>query len=237
MPKPPPLDHRSKKEMVFDWLRDAIQRGVYQPGASLVIDELSRDLGVSQIPIREAMQQLESEGFVEIKPFSGATVTEIQPSLILEIFALLESAEVISGRLACQLMTEPELAKMEGMLVDMDEAIDDPDRWSLENVRLHEFLCDCARTRLIKRVLSRTLDHWDWLRRFYLQDVSARRIAIAHTEHWELLAAFKQRDVGLAEAIIRRHNRSASNAYIDYMRSTGLMTSDSTAVWELTTPA
>lgn len=223
--------------MVFDRLHDAIQRGVYQPGASLVIDELARELGVSHIPIREAMQQLESEGFVEIRPFSGATVTEIQPSLILEMFALLEAAEVISGRLACQLMTEPKLTAMEGLLTHMDDAINDPDRWSLENVRLHEFLCDCARTRLIKRVLSGTLDHWDRLRRFYLQDVSARRIAIAHTEHWELLAAFKQRDAGLAEAIIRRHNRSASNAYIDYMRNAGLITADSTAAWELTTPA
>ena len=59
---------RSKNELVYISLKTAIIQGELEPGSRLVIDELANKLGVSQIPVREALRQLEADGFVSIKP-------------------------------------------------------------------------------------------------------------------------------------------------------------------------
>ena len=87
----------SKNELVCESLRTAIVQGELAPCERLVIDELATRLGVSQIPVREALRQLEADGFVTIQPHIGATVTGIQPGLMTEIFGLLEAMEIILG--------------------------------------------------------------------------------------------------------------------------------------------
>jgi DNA-binding GntR family transcriptional regulator len=103
---------RSKKEFVYDALRVAILEGDLEPGARLVIDDLAMELGVSQIPVREALQQLQADGFVTIEPYIGTKVTEIDAGLVREVFDLLEALEVISGRAACLRMSEDGLPEI-----------------------------------------------------------------------------------------------------------------------------
>src|SRR5215813_12977012 len=130
------LEFRSKNALVYEQLRKAIINGDFKPGARLVIDQLAAELGVSQIPVREAIRQLESDGFISFEPYSGATVTEINANLIFEIFALLESVEVICSRTACTLMTAQELAALAALINKMDTTLDDPDTWSSQNKTL-----------------------------------------------------------------------------------------------------
>ena len=101
----------SKKEFAYASLREEILAGGLAPGQRLVIDDLAGELGVSPIPIREALQQLQNDGLVIIEPFVGARVTEIHAGLITEIFEVLAALETISGQSACLRMSAfmPEL--------------------------------------------------------------------------------------------------------------------------------
>ena len=99
------LVFQSKNEQVYGLLKNKIVRGELKPGEAIVIDTLAKQLGVSQIPIREALRHLEAIGFIHIAPYVGARVTEIRAGSIYEVFALLEDMEVLSGRAACQTMT------------------------------------------------------------------------------------------------------------------------------------
>src|SRR5439155_15056712 len=101
---------RSKNELVYDALKNAILQCELKPGSRLVIDELAAELGVSQIPVREALRQLEANGFVIFEPHVGVAVTEIKANVVSEIFNLLEAMETISGRVASQRMTEANFA-------------------------------------------------------------------------------------------------------------------------------
>lgn len=219
--KPFSVSFRSKKDAIYDTLHTAIVRGDLIPGARLVIDDLATQMGVSSIPVREALQQLQADGFVIIEPYVGVTVTAIQASLIEEIFALLEATEVTSGRAACVRMSGDDLIEVEGILRDMDGLVDDLDRFSQANVRLHQLICDRAETPLVKNVMRNTLAHWDRLRRYYLEDVFAKRAAASQEEHWQMFAALRARDPDLIERVIREHNRHAREAYIAYLRTTG----------------
>lgn len=217
------LSTRSKREAVYEWLHEAIKKGDFQPGSQLVIDEVARILSVSSIPVREALQQLEAEGFVNIKPYTGVTVSEIRPALILEVFLILEATEVIGGRLVCHSADDEYLQELEGLLREMDALQDDPEQWSAANIRFHQTICAAADTVLAGGILDRMLEHWDRLRRFYLRDVFASRIRKAQAGHWAIVEAIKARDPDAVEATVRRHNRAALADYVSYLQSKGLV--------------
>lgn len=213
---------RSKNELVCEELRRAIIREELKPGVRLVIDELAEEMGVSQIPIREALRQLEAAGFVKFEPHIGATVTEISADLIFEVFALLEAMEVICSRTACQRMNNEHLETLATLINEMECCLDDADLWSEANKRLHQFICESAGVSLIAKMMQIALDHWDRLRLHYLQDVFTYRIRVAHQEHKSILEAFRTRDPDLVERVIRAHNRSALEAYIAHLEMSAI---------------
>jgi len=203
----------SKARLCYESLRTAILRGDLRPGSRIVIDELTRQMGVSRIPIREALQRLQGEGLVELEPHVGVRVADIDADSVHEMFQLKEALEVISGRSACERMSEEDLARAEEILRIMDEVIDDPDRWSEENVRFHKFICDCAHMPLVGASMLRVLDHWERLRRYYQDEVFMQRHRVAHQEHWEILKALRMRDPDYLERVTHEHNRKSILAY------------------------
>ncbi len=212
---------KSKNEAVYDMLRQAIIQGEYEPGSRLVIDDLAASMGVSQIPIREALRQLEADGFITIEPYVGATLTEINANFIFEIFALLESLEVISSRVACRCMSEQEMDKLAKLIDDMDNNVNNPEQWSQENKQLHIFVCECSKNVLTMKMTHKVLDHWDRLRLHYLKDVFGYRITDAQREHKQILAAFRSRNPDAVERAVREHNQNALQSYLQHLQSKG----------------
>jgi len=204
---------KSKGELVYDSLLSAIVNGDLAPNSRLVISELGRRLGVSAIPVREALNQLQADGFVSIISHQGASVTPMPEGLVYEVFWLLTALESISSRVACQNMSDADFDEIERQLREADQVLDDPDHFTELNVRLHEFICDRAGTPLVGQLISKVLMHWDRLRRQYLDDVFADRTGIAQRQHWDMLQALRSRDADAVEAAIREHNASASSAY------------------------
>lgn len=212
--KPVPPTFRSKNALVYEALKESILQGDLKPGQRIVIDELAHDLGVSQIPIREAIRMLEADGLVRFEAYIGATVSEIHDGLTNEIFSLLAALESISSRTACPRLTDEQLDHLESIITGMDTLVDQPDRWSAENKRLHATICDYAGMPLVGSMMNKTLDHWDRLRRYYQQDVFAHRISAAQREHHRLLRAFRNGDVSAVSAIVQAHNETALQAYL-----------------------
>ncbi len=214
---------KSKKEIVYEALRSDILEGRIKPGSRLVIDELAVALGVSQIPIREAIMQLEADGFVSTEPYIGATVTQIDANFIFEVFALLESLEVICSRAACRLMTEAEIEQVAVMIDEMDQNIENPNAWSEQNRAMHVFISQCARTELVMKMLNKVFDHWDRLRLHYLNGIAGSRIREAQQEHRQIMEALRLRDPDKVEAVIREHNRRALAGYTRDLQSVGYL--------------
>ena len=208
---------RSKKEFVTDALRTAILNGELTPGTRLIIDELAEQLGVSPIPVREALQQLAGDGYVVIKPYVGAEVAPIEAESVIEVFSLLETMETVSGRAACQRMSEADFDALEEILRKMDSLVGEPEAWSQENRRFHKFICDRSGTRLVGALMGKVFDHWDRLHRYFLKDVFARRLTQAQREHWKILRALRSRDPERVEAVIREHARSALHTYAKHL--------------------
>ena len=217
---------RSKKAVVYDLLRENILQGKYKPGSRLVIDELAVTLGVSQIPIREAMRQLEADGFVTIEPYVGATVAQLNAEFIFEVFALLEHLEIISSRAACRVMSDDDLQQLAAMIDEMESCVQNPSTWSAKNKAMHLFICQKANTVLVEKMMEKVLDHWDRLRLHYLNDVFGNRIQAAQADHKRILAAFYSHNLDEVERVIHQHNQDALASYIHQLQSTGHVAQD-----------
>jgi DNA-binding GntR family transcriptional regulator len=213
---------RSKKELVTATLRKAILNGELTPGVRLVIDDLAKQLGVSAIPVREALQQLSADGYAIFEPYLGARVAPIEAESVVEVFSLLETMEVVSSRAACQHMSDADFGVLEQILLKMDSLVGEPELWSQENRHFHKFICDKSGTRLVGSLISKVFDHWDRLHRFFLKDVFAKRLPQAQREHWKILRTLKTRNAARTEAVIREHARASLSAYGQYLSATNL---------------
>jgi DNA-binding GntR family transcriptional regulator len=215
------IQTKSKNEQVYDYLYTQILHGDLPPGSRLIIDQIAKQLGVSQIPVREAVFRLEQAGFVTFEHHVGATVAELHAAHIKEIFQVLESMEIISGRAACTKVSDKDIKYLEKLTQDMSRVTHQPNQWSHYNMVFHQYICDIAETGLIKKVLHEALSHWDRLRHYYLKEVSAKRVELAQQEHQLLLEALQQKDADAFERIIKHHNQASLEAYIEHLEQVG----------------
>ena len=100
---------QTKEQYVYIALRQAILHCELAPGEKLIIDRLSAEMGISQIPIRAAIQRLQSEGLVIINPHASAMVAPLPPEKIDEVFTLLENLERAAFKFAAQNIIDADL--------------------------------------------------------------------------------------------------------------------------------
>ncbi len=213
--------HRTKQEFVYRTLRRGIMRCELAPGERLVIDDVARRLGVSAIPVREALQTLQSEGLVTNVPHVGATVTPISRESIVEVFAVLEGLEVVAGRAAARHAQPADVEALSAIARELDVALaaGRHEDWADLNTQFHLTLSRGARMPMLLEMMERVLDHWDRLRRFYFTGVLAHRLEQAQREHHAVVDALRRSDARALEGILREHNQGAMEAYTAYLQS------------------
>ena len=97
-----PISRQTLATMTVDSLRESILRGRYPEGQPLRQDAIAEQLGVSRIPVREALRQLESEGLVTFSPHKGAVVSTLSVGEIEELFELRAIIEADLVRAPCR---------------------------------------------------------------------------------------------------------------------------------------
>jgi DNA-binding GntR family transcriptional regulator len=219
---PPPL-YRTKQELVYRTLRDAILTCELAPEQRLVIDDIARRLNVSTIPVREALQMLQSEGLVTMVPHVGAAVSPLSRESVVDVFSVLEGLQVVAGRIAATEAGDAELKELAGLVEEMDQAIEDGqfERWADVNTRFHARIGAIPGLTLLRQSNEQALDRWDRIRRFFYNGVLSHRVANAQLEHHELMAAITARDAAGAASKMQGHYRHALDAYLQYLDREG----------------
>lgn len=210
----PPPRPRTKEEYAYDVIREAILRCELKPGEKLVIDSLSVKLGVSPIPLRGALQRLQSEGLVEITPHTGAIVSELSPANIEQVSLLLERLEILSFEILAQKATESDIARLNQILAQMDCLLEakNLDQWSELNLEFHRTVGNLTEMKMIIEFLNRTLDAWMRLRRWYLQRILVQ-LPRSQAEHHEMIDLLVKRDIPNLTRVVVEHNRRMREYY------------------------
>jgi len=200
------LVRRTTSELVAEAVRDRILSGDLPPGSALRQEVLADELGVSRIPVREAIRQLSAEGFVDAIPHRGAFVSMLSRAEVQELFDIRLRLEPWLLHESALLISPDELAQAEQCVARMDTA--GPQQWGQLNWQLHERLYKAAQRPAALNIV-RAL-HEKSERYFRFQVVNAPIRQQAHDEHMALIDLCRSRRAGEAQAVLERHIADAA---------------------------
>jgi DNA-binding GntR family transcriptional regulator len=210
-----PVERESLSELVKDRLLTRILHGEMEPGSRIVETRVAHDLGTSQAPVREALRDLASLGFVEMKPYRGSWVRKPSRDELIEAIEVRADLEALAGRLAAMRRTERCVADLERLLVEMVSAADrgDAHEHALKNTQFHERVLDAAANRTLKRL-------WSMLEPFARTFITASAPGIdlhwLSSRHESILSAIRDADPERAAEASRRHAEDVAEMLGDF---------------------
>lgn len=210
-------------DRVYGALRASILRGEYGDRVRLTEEELALRFGVSRTPIRAALAQLASDGFVEMVPRSGAMIrrrTLREISEVYEVRALLESAAAASAAVRC---SDADVAALTALCEEMEERARDRDGIEILsdlNRTMHRRILDLSGNGALRDTADRLMDIG-----LVIHGYSSFRppdLQRSLADHRDLVGAFAARDGQWAAAIMRAHILAARNALAGAVPRTNL---------------
>ncbi|WP_328785682.1 GntR family transcriptional regulator [Streptomyces canus] len=201
------------RDRVYGALLELITTRALQPGQHLVESELAGHLGVSRQPVREALQRLNTEGWVDLRPAQGAFVhepTDEEADQLLTVRTLLEAE---AARLAAANAGSAGIAVLEELCAQGESAVaaDDVDAAVALNARLHATIMELAGN----AVLAELAGQVDRRVRWYYTPIARQRGQQSWIEHRALIAAIADRDEQRATAVMRQHTEQTRKMYHD----------------------
>jgi len=186
------INVKSLKELVYDYLREQINKHNIQPGSAINMDATAKKLGISKTPLRDALIQLEMEGFVTIAPRRGIFVNELTLEDIENFYQVIGALESSALANAVEKLTDSVIQKMEVLNREMQQAIE-RDNFSLfykKNLKFHNFFIDLSKNdhliRIVNNLKKRLYDFPPqkiWIKEWELSSVK---------EHQEIVDFLKQ---------------------------------------------
>lgn len=199
----------SKTAYVLARLRQELADGEIHPGQQLRQVEIAERYGVSPTPVREALRLLEADGAIRYSPHRGATVTELSPQELSDLYLMRSAMEAMLARLAAERATTEEVAEVRSLHEDLaDRTADTPaDELSRLNREFHLAVLRLGSPLITQHVVT-PLWHG-----FLPPSKSQWRSADSNTrfvtEHERIVAALENGDADEAEVAMTDHLRTA----------------------------
>ncbi|MEP6843862.1 MAG: GntR family transcriptional regulator [Pseudolysinimonas sp.] len=205
--------HQPLREQVRDFIRDRIVRGEFVPGDRIVERVLADELGVSRVPVREALNLLKGEGFVQDVPRRGVIVTVLTRDDLDDLFEVREALEVHGARLASLRATPEEIAALTEIAEGAEAArsAGDLERMADLNQAFHDAIPRLAHNRALASTLEPLEGRLHWVLR------QNRSPQLLMAEHAELVAAITAHDPERAADVARRHVHTSRSICLELM--------------------
>jgi len=180
---------------------------IYEKPGEVRLDErqLASDLGISRTPVREAMAQLEREGFVRSVPRRGIYVVRKTKQEVIELITAWAALESMAARLITQNATDEEIATLRKMFAKFEngELHARLDEYSEVNIEFHQSIIRMSRNRVLIDLAENLFTHMRMIRRKTIgeEDRADRSIR----DHMNIIRAIEARDTGRAEDLVRNH--------------------------------
>jgi DNA-binding GntR family transcriptional regulator len=201
------LENLTLWQRVHEHLRQEILDNRLPPGSELNEVALSRSLGVSRGPVREALGRLASEGLVTIRPRRGAVVTALSAQEFLAAYQVREALETLAIRLAVPRLGADDLARLQALVDEMVVHADEPDveAFFRANAAFHATFVEASGNAMLQETMSRLLGQ---MGRYQMRSVALRgSLRRSTVEHKAILRAVRGGDADKAERLLGEHIR------------------------------
>ncbi len=192
-------------------LRTMILDGMFPPGSMLSQVKLAESLGVSRIPLREALRMLQQAGLIVAEHNQRARVPSFDPSTVDSLYASRILLEALSIRLTVPHLDQSDIAALQQTLTQLDTVAadhEDLDAWEVPHRRFHSLLVSHVEESMRQRIASYS-DQCEYYRRLYYRLVSmhqpTRSAEVIAAEHRSIADACIQGQADHAAYLLARH--------------------------------
>jgi DNA-binding GntR family transcriptional regulator len=211
------------KEQAYAAIRNAIAAmDVYRNGDEIRLDErrLAQDFGISRTPVREAMAQLEREGFVRSVPRRGIYVVRKTKREVVELITAWAALEGMAARLITDNANDAEIAGLRRMFATFEngEVRAHLDEYSDVNIEFHQAIIRMSRNSVLIDLAENLFTHMRMIRRKTIGEKDRADRSIR--DHMHIIQALEARDTARAETLVRDHALGLAEhveKYADYL--------------------
>lgn len=209
------IEYKSLNELVHERLRTEILEGKLAPGTRMKQEQLTKRLGVSRTPIREALQRLETEGLVQFVRRSSAVVSGFSRRRIEEIFEVRALLEVYAAEGAAQNLNEKSLRRLRRLIEEMNHLHSRNQTGKLleKNDEFHRAICEAAGNEVLLEMLGQVWRDIKRLRFNYLYTQAGHEASTR--EHETMVDALESHDKELIRKTVRKHTARTMKGILD----------------------
>lgn len=208
------INWRTKTEMIYHALREAIVSGDLKPGERVVLSKVANELGVSTIPVREAIKQLSAEGLIDLSAHSEATVSLLSEKDFRELVDIRVLLESYATKLVAQ-KAPPEFSnQFKEKLAEMQECVVQLDykRYGALNLNFHQTIYDYCGNEQLTKLIDLIMVRTDRARAIFASHQT--RLQKSFAEHQALIKAIAEGQTQQATEIIASHTRSGLEMFL-----------------------
>jgi DNA-binding GntR family transcriptional regulator len=212
-------EHPSLQDKVYDHLKLAILSGEVQPGERLVETRLAESLGVSRIPVREAIRKLERDGLVVVFPRRGIYASSLSPKDVDDVYAVRAVLEGLAARLAAAHRTDDHLARLDAIVATMKAQADRGDSAGLfaTGRQFHEVVLEASANAKLVSLMELMRSQVERIRKLRMR--VSHRTHDVYREYVAILDAIRRGDGATAEAEMRAHVERPRAELLEMMRA------------------
>lgn len=209
-------------EKAYEIISKKIMKGEYEPGMRLVRRQLAQELGVSPIPILEAMKRLEQDGLIEYKAHWGSIVTIPTVERVMDMFAFREAIECQVARILATKATEEQKKALHALAEELDILRfegSETEKITQLHIRFHVMMAECTGFPSLITGLQKI--NFTWL---LFNAVQSRRARPAIQRYWHvtLIDNILDQDPEKAEKVMRDHIYDSYYPFIEDLKNSSI---------------
>jgi len=209
----------TKSEAIYNEIKKEILNGTLKPGTRLLIQHIANQYGVSDIPVREALRELTSEGFVETTPHVGSRVASMSLKGIEEMFFMREFLEPLAAELAVENIDEQTIAVLERYYYEMESALEAGDviEYRDLNRAFHKLFIEASGNELLTKTIFELMESEKRMQMIF--QLFPEIIETSNTEHSIILQFIKDRNGKALAKVVYDHKKKVFDKMRQYLRS------------------
>ena len=198
------VERRTTPDLIADSLREAILTGAFQDSEVLSQVELARHFGVSRVPVREALRQIQAEGLISVEAHHRVRITGLTIERVNEIFDMRSILETHLLRKAFPHIDAPRLKRLDDINNDMT-SLRDHRAWLQRNRDFHQALYEPSGAHMTMTLVEQLAARNERYLHLWSAGRGVQRPSEAQGEHHEIVVALRKRDLPRARAVLKAH--------------------------------
>ncbi|NLT94231.1 MAG: GntR family transcriptional regulator [Clostridia bacterium] len=210
----PPFQVKTKTEMIYSTLREAIVSGDLKPGERIVLRKVASDLGVSAIPVREAVKLLEAEGLLEVSAHSEVVVSKLSETDFKQLSDIRIMLEGYATLLATKNADEEFVKDLESQMAKMRTAIEKQDfrQYSKLNIIFHQTIYQKSGNEHLKKIIDDLTAKTERARALFIS--TPQRYTKSIEDHVAIIKAIADGDGERAQKLMCQHQSEGIEIFL-----------------------